>query len=221
MVSESGVISMDNKKIPITERVAEEILNAKKEINFQKSKAQTEEEVKGSYNKIIGNVVASTFRKYISYILNYYGYDYKVSNVNAYIKGYPTEWDLIILKSDAKETNTNVYDFNDVVAVIEFKTSGLTDKDIPGQFDKQFYNLNSIFNNTGTKIPFGYITFSETPKLYEETKKYFDENNKKSDTTFVFTNYNKLNNIDNIYYRECMYSDKNNFEDYLLKLLDL
>lgn len=43
------------------------------------------------------------------------------------------------------------------------------------------------FNNIGKRIMFGYITFSETPKLYEETKKYFDDNNKKNNTTFVFT----------------------------------
>ena len=212
---------MNNKNIPITERIAEEILKAKQEINFQKENAQTDEEIKGSYNKIIGNIVASTFRKYISYIINYYGYDYKVSNVNAYIKGYPTEWDLIILKSDAKETNTNVYQMEDVKAILEFKTSGLTDTNIDEQFNKQFSNLNSIYNKLGNRIVFGYITFSETPKLYENTKSYFDENNQRLNTSFVFTNYNKLSNIENIHYVDCMYDENNNFEDYILKLLDL
>ena len=210
---------MNNRNIPITERIAEEILKAKQEINFEKAKKK--DEVKGSYNKVIGNVVASTFRKYISYILNYYGYDYKVSNVNAYIKGYPTEWDLIILKSDAKERNTNVYDADDVVAVIEFKTSGLTDNDIDSQFNKHFTNLNNIYDKTTNRIPFLYITFSETKKLYERTKEYFDDNNNKKDTTFVFVNYDRLNNLNSTHYKDCMYDENNNFEDYLLNLLDL
>lgn len=216
---------MNNREIPITKRIAEEILKARKDINFRKEIIKEDENVRGSFNKIIGNIVASTFRKYISYILNYYGYDYRVSNVNAFIKDYPTEWDLIILKNDAIETNTNVYNANDVVAVIEFKTSGLADKDIAKQFDNQFSNIKNIFNKNESdhQIVFGYITFAETPTLYEDTKKYFDSNNNQINTTFVFTNFNKIQNKEDITFDECVYNeeDNSNFEEYLLKLLNL
>ena len=218
-------VYMNNRNIPITKRIADEVLQARKDINFRKEIAKDDENVKGSFNKIIGNLVASTFRKYISYILNYYGYNYKVSNVNAYIKNYPTEWDLIILKNDAIETNTNVYNANDVVAVLEFKTSGLADKDIPKQFDNQFSNLYNIKNKgeSDHKIVFGYITFSETPTLYEDTKKYFDDRNEQDKTTFVFTNFNKMQNKYDLLYDECSFNelDNSNFEEYLLNLLGL
>lgn len=217
---------MNNRNMPITKRIAEEIIESRKDINFRKKIIKEDKEnVNGCFNKILGNIVASTFRKYISYILNYYGYDYKVSNVNAYIKGYPTEWDLIILKNNALETNTNVYNANDVMAVLEFKTSGLSDKDIAKLFDNQFSNLYNLENKglVDHSIVFGYITFSETPTLYEDTKKYFDERNKKDKTTFVFTNFNKIQNKEEILFDECAFNelDNNNFEEYILNLLGL
>ena len=65
-------------------------------------------------------------RKYIINIINYHGLNCKVSDINSFIKGCPTEWDLIILNENAKDVNnTNVFKVEEVVIVLEFKTSGL------------------------------------------------------------------------------------------------
>lgn len=212
---------MNNKHAPITERIYDEITQSKKDIFLN---ADTN---KKSYKKSSGNMVASIFRKHIINILNYYGYEFRVSNVNAYIKGYPTEWDLIILNSNAVDHNNNVYDVNDVKAVLEFKANGLYvihkeyDDFFKEEFDSRFNILNSINSIYKNRIPFGYITYKEQPKLYEATKKYFDEKNNKNDTTFVFINSNKYNNDKDISYDKCCFDLNNNFEEYLFKLLGL
>ena len=115
-----------NKINPINDRIVNEILKGKQEINYNKEIRKDDENLKGNFNKVIGNLTSMTLRKYIINIINYYGLNFKVSNVNSFIKGCPTEWDLIILNEKAKDVNdTNVFEAEEVITVLEFKTSGL------------------------------------------------------------------------------------------------
>lgn len=116
-----------NKINPINGRIVSEILKGKQEINYDKELRKDDENLKGNFNKVIGNLTSMTLRKYITNIINYHGLNFKVSNVNFFIKGCPTEWDLIILNENAKDVNnTNVFEVEEVVVVLEFKTSGLS-----------------------------------------------------------------------------------------------
>lgn len=204
---------------PINDRIIDDILMARSEIESEKQICSKDEFLKGSFNKKIGNLTAMTFRRYISNILNYHGLNFKVSNSNAFIRGCPIEWDLIILKSNAEDiNNTNVFDVHDVVAVLEFKTSGLTIqqyKDMDASFINQFNYLNYFKKEYNISIPFGYISLSESVEFFQGTKKYFDEHNNKKNTAFVFLDWTLLYNKDEKrYIEEC-----NDFEKFIFDLL--
>lgn len=204
---------------PINDRIIDEILRGKEEINFEKQIVKDDEELTGSFNKLVGNLTAMTLRKYILNIINYHGLNLKVSNSNAFIKGCPIEWDLIILKSNAEDiNNTNVFQLDDVVAVFEFKTSGLMKNqylEIDKTFENQFSYINYFKKNYNKQIPFGYITFAESEEWFLGTKEYFDKMNNKTDTVFVFLEYDLLvKNDEKHYIEEC-----NDFEKYLYGIL--
>lgn len=203
---------------PINDRIIDEIIKGKESINFEKRLIKDDENLKGSFNKLVGNLTAMTLRKYISNIINYHGLTYKVSNSNAFVKGCPIEWDLIILKSNAEDiNNTNVFDINDCVCLLEFKTSGLMPnqyKNIDNTFKTQFNHLYSLRKTAKKNIPFGYITFAESIDYYEGTLKYFDDMNGLNNTAFAFLDYQELALKDKKkYIDEC-----NDFEKYLFDL---
>ena len=203
---------------PINDRIIDEILRGKEEINFEKQIVKDDEELTGSFNKLVGNLTAMTLRKYILNIINYHGLNLKVSNSNAFIKGCPIEWDLIILKSNAEDiNNTNVFDINDCVCLLEFKTSGLMPnqyKNIDNTFKTQFNHLYALRKTAKKNIPFGYITFAESIDYYEGTLKYFDDMNGLNNTAFAFLDYQELALKDKKkYIDEC-----NDFEKYLFDL---
>ena len=62
-----------NKINPINDRIVDEILKGKQEINYDKKICKDDENLKGSFNKVIGNLTSMTLRKYIINIINYYG----------------------------------------------------------------------------------------------------------------------------------------------------
>lgn len=185
-----------NKINPINGRIVSEILKGKQEINYDKKICKDDENLKGSFNKVIGNLTSMTLRKYIINIINYYGLNYKVSNINSFIKGCPTEWDLIILNENAKDVNnTNVFEVEEVVAVLEFKTGGLLIdqyNNIEKTFELQFNYLNYFNKEYSKKIPFAYIPFAENEEYFSRTKKYFDLKNNKLNTAFAFLEYDLL-----------------------------
>lgn len=206
----------------INDRIVNEILTGKEEIKFkEKIDKETEETKTGSYNKIVGNLTSMTLRKYITNIINYHGLDLKVSNCNAFIEDCPIEWDLIILKNNAEDiNNTNVFHLTDVVAVFEFKTSGLIRdqyKEIEKTFERQFSYINKFKKKNNKFIPFGYVTFAESEEWFNKTKAYFDSMNNKSNTAFAFLDYDLFERKDiKQYFPEC-----NDFEKYLYNLLKL
>ena len=204
---------------PINDRIIDEIIKGKESINFEKRLIKDDENLKGSFNKLVGNLTTMTLRKYISNIINYHGLNYKVSNSNAFVKGCPVEWDLIILKSNAEDiNNTNVFDINDCECLLEFKTSGLMPnqyENIDKTFKTQFNHLYALRKTAKKNIPFGYITFAESIEYYEGTLKYFDDMNGLNNTAFAFLDYQELALKDKKkYIDEC-----NDFEKYLFDLL--
>ena len=76
---------------PINDRIIDEIIKEKESVNFDKKLIKDDENLSGSFNKLVGNLTAMTLRKYISNIINYHGLNYKVSNSNAFVKGCPIE----------------------------------------------------------------------------------------------------------------------------------
>lgn len=71
-----------NKINPINGRIVSEILKGKQEINYDKELRKDDENLKGNFNKVIGNLTSMTLRKYITNIINYHGLNYRASNVN-------------------------------------------------------------------------------------------------------------------------------------------
>ena len=209
-----------NKINPINDRIVNEILKGKQEINYNKEIRKDDENLKGNFNKVIGNLTSMTLRKYIINIINYYGLNFKVSNVNSFIKGCPTEWDLIILNEKAKDVNnTNVFEAEEVITVLEFKTSGLLlvqYKNIEKTFELQFNYLNHFNKEHIKKITFAYITFAETEEYFARTKKYFDLKNNKLNTAFAFLEYDLLVKKDEKHYiNECL-----DFKKFLFGILN-
>lgn len=154
-----------------------------------------------NYNKISGNIFSQTLRKYISKIL---AGKYKVSVVNAYIKGSEREWDLLILKNDvSKEEETyNVYNSENVVAAVEFKTSGIFTSNI----SLALKYLNDREDEL-KEIKFIYISLCEKPETLKAMKK-------KHNCFWLIEDYYR-----NRYKRETIRNDYKELEEFLNKLV--
>lgn len=102
--------------------------------------------------------------------------DLEVSPPNSYVDGCSLEFDLIILKKDAEKIDDlNIYNYKDVVAVLEIKKSGIYSKD---SFIKQRDTFDQF--NKENKIKYGYITFIES---YDQ---YFTAAKDNFDSAFCF-----------------------------------
>ena len=205
----------------INERIIEEILPQIRNINENKLKYKESNLTYGS--KLLGNVIATTIKKYIENIINYYGLDYSVSLNNSFIGFCPIEWDLIIYKKGLLPDNNIIYE-SDVIAVIEFKTSGTVDvkyKERTKQeflsltFDKAFQFIKNLEAIENRKINFGYITFSTDIDWFIATKEYFDKQNGVSDTAFAFIDDYEMEKGHVVAVEGC-----NDFEKYIFNLLN-
>jgi hypothetical protein len=110
------------------------------------------------WTKFTGDI----FVRIVSDLLKQQGFN--VSEANAYILGYPIEFDLLILKQGAQpEKYTNAYNPADVQTGIEFKTRGMfggknvLDNNI-SHIKNNFLMINAQYPN----IKFVYLTFQET-----------------------------------------------------------
>ena len=206
----------------INERIVDEILPQIKVINDNKLKYKQQNEKYGS--KLLGNVVATTLRKYIENIIKYYDLEYSVSLNNAFVDYYPIEWDLIICKKGLIP-ETNVISVNDVVAIFEFKTSGTIDVQYKKRtkheyldftFGKRFEYVKQMEKDSKRRIIFGYITFSTDLSWFEETKEYFNENNQFDNTAFAFIDDNEMEKGNVVGIKGC-----EDFERYLFGILNV
>ena len=115
--------------------------------------------------------------------------------------------------------NTNVFEVEEVFAVLEFKTSGLLldqYNNIEKTFELQFNYLNYFNKEYSKKITFAYVTFAESEEYFARTKKYFDLKNNKLNTAFAFLEYDLLIKKDEKHYiNECL-----DFEKFIFGILN-
>ncbi len=209
----NDIIENQREISTINKRIVNEIISGFSEI--EKNMMNIPDNLKGNLKKIHGNLIAITIRKYLSNIFLYYGVNYKVSPANSYIKGSPVEWDLIVLTENAKGiNNTNIYDAKDCICVLELKTSGIVNlQDFKKTIKRQLNHIKYIRSNQNCKLQFGYISFEETKKYFEETKNLFESLNEPSNNVFTFINYphdKKIKFVDGC----------EDFEKYIFNLLE-
>lgn len=125
--------------------------------------------------KISGNVFAYFLRNEIKGIIDN---KYKLSNINAFIKGSNVEWDMLILKKSAVG-DYNIYLPEDVICAFEFKTSGAIRNNKPNEaieyIQKEIDNLNYINTQYKANIRYGYISLCEHYKNLDALKEYFKD----------------------------------------------
>ncbi|MGQ4892883.1 MAG: hypothetical protein ACP6IP_10440 [Candidatus Njordarchaeia archaeon] len=132
-----------------------------------------------SWKKFIGDVCVRVLRAFIAEELPT---GYTVSQPNSYILGFPTEFDLLVVKEGAKTIEyTNAYKPEDVVIGFEIKKEGIySSKDELREYieriKQNFDNIRKNYENIG----FIYLTISEVTKTrrsgainyFNETKRF-------------------------------------------------
>lgn len=137
-----------------------------------------------SVNKINGSVASSVIIKYIKAVIDKYKLPYKVSEPNVFILESNVEMDALILNKDAKSImNSGIYNPEDVVAMLEFKSNGIySHKNNP--FDKFIDICKHFYKHLKDKkiSVAAYITISEYMPIksnsidfYVATKNHFSE----------------------------------------------
>lgn len=136
-----------------------------KEINDCKQNFIEKHKVLGDRNwgKLKGNLTLNLLKKYLKNKLE--TSEYEPSEINSFIYGYATEFDLLIIKKERTTLLSNIYEPNDIKVIIEVKTSGLiASKD---KIEGEFSRMKQDFENIKTKnnhIDFIYITIFERGK---------------------------------------------------------
>lgn len=159
-----------------------------------------------SYSKMAGNIFAMIVKELIESIIKEVNLPYKVSINNSYIKNHKSEWDLLIVEKNASDHGVNVYDEEDVKAIIELKTASyfqntsvkeyqsLKGKELDDKKKIMFDNMDSYFKHISKdlidndKIRYLYITLFQNINYSDELCKVINNmtNNKGDDSVFVF-----------------------------------
>ena len=165
------------------------------------------------YSKMAGNIFAMIIKELIESIIKEKKFPYKVSINNSYIKNHKSEWDLLIVGKNASDHGVNVYDEDDIKAIIELKTASyfqntsvkeyqsLRGKELDDKKKIMFDNMNSYFKHISNdligndKIRYLYITLFQNINYSDELIKAVNNmtNNKGKISVFIF-------NKDNVYY---------------------
>lgn len=139
--------------------------------------------------KIKGAIAANLVKKYIEEELQKLKIGYIVSEYNVFIKDSPVEFDLLILKQDAKPVfEPCIYDAEDVIAIIECKATGIwiDKKKLKNPFEKELEAMKSLNEEKRLSIKFGYISVSEQigkdNRLLQSASKFINEYSKSTDT---------------------------------------
>lgn len=170
-----------------------------------------------SYSKMAGNIFAMIVKELIESIIKEVNLPYKVSINNSYIKNHKSEWDLLIVEKNASDHGVNVYDEDDIKAIIELKTASyfqntsvkeyqsLKGKELDAKKKIMFDNMDSYFKRiseyliVNDKIRYLYITLFQNINYSDELCKVINNmtnnmtNNKGNISVFIF-------NKDNVYY---------------------
>lgn len=159
-----------------------------------------------SYSKMAGNIFVMIIKKLIESIIKEKKLPYKVSINNSYIKNHKSEWDLLIVGKNASDHDVNVYDEDDVKAIIELKTASYFQNTSVKEYqslkgkeldDKKKIMLNNMKSNfmrisksliRNDKIRYLYITLFQNINYSEELIKAVNDmtNNKGDASVFIF-----------------------------------
>jgi len=124
-----------------------------------KEKASIKEKPK-KWNKYYGDMCVRIFGEFISKEIPD---KYTLSSPNAYIEGFPTEFDLLIIDKDASPKKyTNAYCPKDVGVGIEIKARGIFGR--RENLEKIIGNIKGNFDavrNDHPRIDFVYLTYEE------------------------------------------------------------
>jgi len=149
------------------------------ELITKKTKELESEDNTRSWKKFIGDYFARVVKSYISKEISS---SYKVTYPNAFISDIPIEYDLLIVKKDAKPARfTHSFYANDVYLGFELKTHGIFGgkKDLKNNIEKVKENFNTA-QKMYSNIKFLYLTFKEVTNpvrknsinYLKETEKY-------------------------------------------------
>jgi hypothetical protein len=118
-----------------------------------------------NWSKLQGYISLRLVKDFIDNELKSMKSQYITSRLNSFIKGFPTEFDLLILKKENTNSFENIYDPNDVKTIIEVKTSGIiAGKD---EIERKFKRIKDDIEPIVTQfshINFVYITLFERGK---------------------------------------------------------
>lgn len=113
-----------------------------------------------SWKKFIGDYFVRVIKEYLILEISK---EYKITEPNAYITGYPTEYDLLIVKTGSKPGRfTHSFDPKDVYLGFELKMNGIYGS--RKNLEKNNQKVKSTFDIVRKKHPhinFIYLTFSE------------------------------------------------------------
>lgn len=114
------------------------------------------------WTKLQGDTTTRIVKEYIAEYIKSNNLKYEVSDINSYIIGFPTEFDLLIVnKGSTKLPYSNIYDVSDIKTIIEIKTAGVigSQVNIKSYLTKIKSSIEKI--NKGNHINFVYLTLVE------------------------------------------------------------
>jgi hypothetical protein len=124
-----------------------------------KEKERRTESVGGAkfrWNKFNGDLACRVVKQFLKKHLPHY---VKVVGPNAYIEGYPSEFDLLLVAESAiPAAFTNAYCEDEVRFVIEIKSHGYMDREFPSRLLEEFEALQEHYKN----VKCTYLTIRET-----------------------------------------------------------
>jgi len=128
-------------------------------VNTIKSKERRTEETRETrfqWNKFNGDLACRVVKEFLR---KHLPRQVKAVGPNAYIDGYPTEFDLLIVTEDAiPAAFTNAYLDSEVRLVIEVKSHGYMNRDFPSKLLTEFQTIQGRYKNVNCT----YLTIRET-----------------------------------------------------------
>ena len=191
-----------------------------------------------SYSKMAGNIFAMIIKELIESIIKEGKLPYKVSINNSYIKNHKSEWDLLIVGKNASDHGVNVYDEDDIKAIIELKTASyfqntsvkeyqsLRGKELDDKKKIMFDNMNSYFKHiskdliSNDKIRYLYITLFQNSNYSKELRSTIDNmaNNNGSSSVFIFNDDKAYYNDDDKKFKKDKYLEES-FSKFIVEVL--
>ena len=190
-----------------------------------------------SYSKMAGNIFAMIIKELIESIIKEEKLPYKVSINNSYIKNHKSEWDLLIVGKNASDYGVNVYDEEDVKAIIELKTASyfqnttvkeyesLKGKELDDKKEIMFDNMKSYFKHiskdliSNDKIRYLYITLFQNSNYSKELRSAIDNMaNNGSSSVFIFNDDKAYYNDDDKKFNKDKYLEES-FSKFIVEVL--